>query len=134
MHRFIDTSFVNQRHDLRSFAVGVFDCVQVGHRGFVQHVVDHLARIAGMAYADAYAEKFTAAEVVDDIAQAIVATVAAAISEMDVNISNVDIEEHDSKYSSIIFTIAVRDRVHLARVMRHIRAIDMVVRISRKKG
>ncbi len=64
----------------------------------------------------------------------VLATVAAAISEMDVNISNVDIEEHDSKYSSIIFTIAVRNRVHLARVMRHIRAIDMVVRISRKKG
>ncbi|HFD92460.1 MAG TPA: bifunctional GTP diphosphokinase/guanosine-3',5'-bis pyrophosphate 3'-pyrophosphohydrolase [Gammaproteobacteria bacterium] len=64
----------------------------------------------------------------------VLATVAAAISEMDINISNVVIEEHDSKYSSIIFTVAVRDRVHLARLMRHIRAIDMVVRISRKKG
>jgi len=64
----------------------------------------------------------------------VLATVAAAISDMDVNISNVDIEEHDSEYSTIVFTIAVHDRVHLAKVMRHIRSIDMVVRISRKKG
>ncbi len=64
----------------------------------------------------------------------VLATVAAAISEMDINIDNVVIEEHDSKYSTIDFTVAVRDRVHLARLMRHIRNIDMVVRISRKKG
>jgi len=64
----------------------------------------------------------------------VLATVAAAISDMDVNISNVDIEEHDSEYSTIVFTISVRDRVHLAKVMRHIRSIDLVVRISRKKG
>ncbi len=64
----------------------------------------------------------------------VLATVAAAISGMDVNISNVDIEEHDSKYSTIVFTIAVQDRVHLARVMRHIRTLDQVMRISRKKG
>ena len=64
----------------------------------------------------------------------VLATVAAAISEMDINISNVVIEEHDGKYSSIVFTIAVRGRVHLARLMRHIRTIDMVVKIARKKG
>jgi len=64
----------------------------------------------------------------------VLATVAAAISEMDVNISNVDIEEHDSKYSTIVFSIAVQSRVHLARVMRHIRSLEQVIRISRKKG
>ncbi len=64
----------------------------------------------------------------------VLATVAASISDMDVNISNVDIEEHDNKYSTIVFSIAVYNRVHLAKVMRHIRTIDLVVKISRKKG
>ncbi len=64
----------------------------------------------------------------------VLATVAAAISDMDININNVDIEEHDSEYSTIVFTIAVHNRVHLAKVMRHIRSIGLVVRISRKKG
>ena len=62
------------------------------------------------------------------------ATIAAAISEMDCNIDNVTIEDKDGKYSTIIFLIGVKDRIHLANVMRHIRSIEMVGKISRDKG
>ena len=64
----------------------------------------------------------------------VLATIAATIADMDVNINNVSIEEHDGKYSSIFFVIAVHNRVHLARIMRRVRAIENVVKINRKKA
>lgn len=64
----------------------------------------------------------------------VLATIAATISLMDSNINNVNIEARDGKYSSINFVIGVRDRVHLAKVMRRIRSLEMVSRISRVKG
>jgi RelA/SpoT family (p)ppGpp synthetase len=64
----------------------------------------------------------------------VLATIAATISLMDSNINNVNIEARDGKYSSINFVIGVHDRVHLAKVMRRIRSLDMVSRISRVKG
>jgi RelA/SpoT family (p)ppGpp synthetase len=63
----------------------------------------------------------------------VLATVAAALAEMDVNINNVSIDEHDGKFSSIFFVITVRNRVHLARVMKRIRTIEHVLKINRKK-
>jgi len=64
----------------------------------------------------------------------VLATIAATISLMDSNINNVNIEARDGKYSSINFVIGVRDRVHLAKVMRRIRSLDIVSRINRVKG
>ena len=64
----------------------------------------------------------------------VLATVAAAIAGMDVNINNVSIDEHDGKHSSIAINIGVQNRVHLARVMRRIRTLDNVVKINRKKA
>jgi RelA/SpoT family (p)ppGpp synthetase len=64
----------------------------------------------------------------------VLATVAAAIAEMDSNIENVNIEERDGKTSALLFTVAVRDRKHLADIMRRIRALRSVMRITRMKG
>ncbi len=63
----------------------------------------------------------------------VLATVAATIAEQDSNIENVSIDERDGLYSSMSFTISVHNRVHLAQVLRRIRAIDSVVRIARGK-
>ncbi len=62
------------------------------------------------------------------------ATVAATIAEMEANIDTVSVEELDSQNSAIELTVEVRDRVHLARIMRRIRGHDIVLRIGRKKG
>jgi RelA/SpoT family (p)ppGpp synthetase len=62
------------------------------------------------------------------------ATVASAIADMEANIENVDIEDRDGTISTIKFTVDVHDRKHLANVMRRIRTIDLVVRISRNKN
>ncbi len=64
----------------------------------------------------------------------VLATVAAAISALDANIENVDMEERDGRHSALLFTIAVRDRHHLATIMRRIRRIDSVMRIVRKQS
>ena len=63
----------------------------------------------------------------------VLATVAAAISELSSNIENVAITERDGSYSSMAFTISVRDRKHLANIIRRVRAIESVVKISRAK-
>jgi len=64
----------------------------------------------------------------------VLATIAAAISDMDVNINNVAIEDHDGKYSTISFGIGVRDRAHLATIMRNIRGIENVIKIARVRA
>jgi GTP diphosphokinase / guanosine-3',5'-bis(diphosphate) 3'-diphosphatase len=63
------------------------------------------------------------------------AKLAAGISDVGSNIDNVSIEEPDgSQYANVNFTVQVRDRVHLAHLMRNLRKIPDVARINRVKG
>jgi len=64
----------------------------------------------------------------------VLATVAAALSEMEANIENVHMEERDGMYTTMTFAIAVHDRQHLARIMRRLRSLEMVMRINRTRG
>lgn len=64
----------------------------------------------------------------------VLATVASAIAELHANIENVSIEDRDGKYSTLTFVINVQSRKHLANIMRRVRAIDVVARITRTKG
>ena len=64
----------------------------------------------------------------------VLATIAAEISEAGSNIENVSIEERDGLDTAMDFTVTVRDRQHLARVMRCIRKLPPVMRISRSKN
>ncbi len=62
------------------------------------------------------------------------ATVAAVIAEMGANVENVALEERDGRHSDLLFTVDVKDRKHLARIMRRVRRLDLVRRINRSKG
>ena len=62
------------------------------------------------------------------------AIVAAAIAEIGCNIDTVAIEERDGINSAIDFTLDVRNRVHLAQLLRHVRSQEPVIRITRMKG
>lgn len=63
------------------------------------------------------------------------AKLAAGISDVGSNIDNVSVEEPDgSQYANVNFTVQVRNRVHLAELMRNLRKIPDVVRINRVKG
>ena len=64
----------------------------------------------------------------------VLATVAAAIAEMGANIDNVSIEERDGRHSSMTMIIEVQGRGHLANIMRRVRAIEPVSRITRAKS
>jgi GTP pyrophosphokinase len=63
------------------------------------------------------------------------AKIASGIAEAGSNIDNVSVEEEDgSKYANLYFTVQVKDRIHLAELMRSLRKIPDVVRINRTKG
>mgnify|MGYP002065597427 CR=1 FL=1 len=64
----------------------------------------------------------------------VLATLAAIISDMGSNIENVDIEERDGMTNSINFTLTVKNRDHLAKIMRRAKGVNNVMRISRKKS
>jgi GTP pyrophosphokinase/guanosine-3',5'-bis(diphosphate) 3'-pyrophosphohydrolase len=61
----------------------------------------------------------------------VLATIAAVLSEADSNIDNVVVDERDGGYSDLRLTIEVADRTHLAKVIRRLRLLEMVERITR---
>ena len=63
----------------------------------------------------------------------VLAKVATAIAEAGCNISNVSVEDDRGLYATNRFTLQVSDRQHLARVLRSLRRIPEVVRISRSR-
>ncbi len=63
------------------------------------------------------------------------ARLAAEIAEAGANIDNVSLEPGDSSaYANIHFTLQVKNRPHLALIMRGLRRIPEVIRITRLKG
>jgi RelA/SpoT family (p)ppGpp synthetase len=61
----------------------------------------------------------------------VLAAVAAAIASTETNIHHVSIEEQEGDASILTFELKVRDRKHLARVMRVIRRMPDVTRVTR---
>ncbi|ADE13938.1 RelA/SpoT family protein [Nitrosococcus halophilus Nc 4] len=119
-------------------------------RGFVtagRGVVIHTGRCKNLAEFRERPERWTEVEWADEVQaelpvevrvdvenrRGVLATVAAAISDTDTNIDNVSVNDRDGAICSILFTLEVRNRYQLARLMRRIRALDMVLRIVRSK-
>ena len=61
----------------------------------------------------------------------VLAAVAAAISSTETNIDRVSVEERDTDTSELVFELKVQDRKHLARIMRMIRRMPDVLRVTR---
>ncbi len=65
----------------------------------------------------------------------VLAKVAAEIAAAESNIQNVSVDPEDGgTYTGMRFTVQVMNRMHLARIVRDLRKIPEVVRISRIKG
>lgn len=62
------------------------------------------------------------------------ATVASTISEHDSNIENVTIVAQDDRVGVDLITITVKDRVHLAKIMRRLKELPIVLKITRVKA
>jgi GTP diphosphokinase / guanosine-3',5'-bis(diphosphate) 3'-diphosphatase len=63
----------------------------------------------------------------------VLASVASVISQQGSNIEHVGSEERDGLSSTLVFVITVKNRRHLARIMRLLRSLPSVMRISRVK-
>ncbi|MRR50699.1 MAG: bifunctional (p)ppGpp synthetase/guanosine-3',5'-bis(diphosphate) 3'-pyrophosphohydrolase [Rhodocyclaceae bacterium] len=63
----------------------------------------------------------------------VLAKLATAISSAESNIENVMMDHEGSFYTTIFFNVQVRDRIHLARLMRDLRRIPEVMRVTRLK-
>jgi len=65
----------------------------------------------------------------------VLAKVAAEIAEAESNIQNVAVDPEDgSAYTNMYFTLQVQNRLHLAQILRNLRNIPEVVRLTRVKG
>ncbi len=63
----------------------------------------------------------------------LLATVASTISELGSNIEQVSSEERDGISTTLVFVVTVKGRQHLARIMRHVRRVPSVMKISRQQ-
>ena len=61
----------------------------------------------------------------------IIATLATKASAVGANIHRIDIDEKEAQMSTVHLDISVRSRIHLARVMKRLRALKSVSRITR---
>ena len=64
----------------------------------------------------------------------IIAQLAAKINEMEANIDKIALDEKDAGLNVITLSISVRNRIHLANIMRRIRTLRPVLRTSRVKN
>ena len=62
----------------------------------------------------------------------VLAQVAAAIAETEANIDKVEYQERDLTSAVIEFVINVRDRKHIADVIRRVRRLPVVVGVQRR--
>ena len=76
-------------------------------------------------------EFYTALRILVSAETGIIANIASAVSESEAAIDRIHREERDAKTSVIVLEVGVRDRQHLANVVRHIRRIKSVIKISR---
>jgi RelA/SpoT family (p)ppGpp synthetase len=63
----------------------------------------------------------------------VLATIAATIADQSANIENLAIADRDDRYVTMTFTILVRDRTHLARVIQAVRKLKHIARVARAK-
>ncbi len=62
------------------------------------------------------------------------AEVASAIAENDSNINHVDLHESSDNVKQIDFLVEVTDRIHLAKILKAVRRLSSVEKVSRQKG
>ncbi|WP_374089169.1 bifunctional (p)ppGpp synthetase/guanosine-3',5'-bis(diphosphate) 3'-pyrophosphohydrolase [Methylomicrobium lacus] len=64
----------------------------------------------------------------------VLATILGAISEMHSNIENVSVVDQDEKVCVDLITLSVKNRVHLAEIMRRLKKLPIVVKIERVRA
>jgi GTP diphosphokinase / guanosine-3',5'-bis(diphosphate) 3'-diphosphatase len=79
--------------------------------------------------------EFSAEIVLDVVNQrGVLATVAAGCADQNANIEGIELSERDEHYSNMRLIVGVRDRKHLADVIRVLRGVKTVARVHRKRA
>jgi guanosine-3',5'-bis(diphosphate) 3'-pyrophosphohydrolase len=64
----------------------------------------------------------------------LIALLAGSVNAADGNIEKISMDERDGRISVVQLVVSVHDRVHLARVIRKLRGLTGVIRITRARG
>ena len=64
----------------------------------------------------------------------VLAIITSIISEANANIENVYVDERDSRHNSLIFILQVKNRLHLTKIIKLLRAISVVTKVARRKN
>ncbi|EWG98916.1 hypothetical protein Q427_27915 [Halomonas sp. BC04] len=117
----------------------------IGHLSVGKGIVVHRTECRNLAELKSDPDKLLALEWSADIAEdfpvalrleiesrrGLVAELASLVTDADANIERIGIEERDVRLSIVHLTLAVRDRVHLARIIKRIRNLSQVGKITR---
>jgi len=86
-------------------------------------------------WAGAVDKEFSAEIILDVVNQrGVLAMVAASCADQSANIEGIELSERDEHYSTMRLIISVRDRTHLANVLRVLRNVKTVARVHRKRA
>ena len=85
-----------------------------------------------LCWAEQVKENFLASVEIEVInRQGILAIMALAISDTDGSVDDMDVVDRKGDRYRVLFTIVVRDRVHLARIIKNLRKITAIIKIGR---
>lgn len=60
-----------------------------------------------------------------------IARIATLVTEMDANLERISVDDRDAKLSTLTLELSVKNRIHLARIMKHLRLIPEVGKVVR---
>lgn len=111
-------------------------------KGLMVHIEDcarikrqrrHPEKFVIISWSDAVKGEFIASLSATAINQrGVLAKLAQTISDTNTNIDDLEILERDANHYTVLFKLYVRDRTHLAQVMRNLHHLDTVVKVIRR--
>ncbi|WP_114416857.1 bifunctional GTP diphosphokinase/guanosine-3',5'-bis pyrophosphate 3'-pyrophosphohydrolase [Marinospirillum perlucidum] len=98
----------------------------------LQDIRDNPDKCVGLSWAEVTEGDFSVSlklEIEDQ--RGIIARIATQVTEVDANLERISVDERDARLSILTLELLVRDRIHLARVMKKLRRLPEVNRVVR---
>jgi guanosine-3',5'-bis(diphosphate) 3'-pyrophosphohydrolase len=91
-------------------------------------------RLVPLNWGDEVQGEFSVELIIDlEPRRGIIATLATKINSLDAGIEKIIVEEESPQLHSVKVMVGVQSRIHLARIMKHIRRINGIVKVTRAK-
>jgi (p)ppGpp synthase/HD superfamily hydrolase len=95
---------------------------------------ENAERSIQLSWSDAIEGEFSVELTIElEKSRGIIAVLASRINSLDANIEKIAVDEDDPRISKVNVVIGVHSRIHLARIMKKIRNIKSITRVSRTK-